>query len=314
MYKIFIDGSEGAVGLNLADRLYGRAEIELIKIAPELRKDSDERAKLSNNADVVFLCLPDKETKKAVSRVTNERTRVIDASTAHRVADGWTYGLPELSPERFQAIKNARRLANPGCYAAGFLIAVYPLVESGLVAADYPFTCFGLSGYSGAGRRVIECYESADKPARYARPRFYALGQNHKHLPEMREIAKLDSPPIFNPIICDFYEGMTVTVPLRLNLFKKKMSAAELHDFYARRYDGRGAVKVERFGAHEDFEDGTLDAMQSAFSDTMRLYVSGDADRAAVIASYDNLGKGASGNAVQCMNIMLGLDPLQGLR
>ena len=311
--KVFIDGSEGTTGLRLAERLRGRGEIELLSIDSALRKDAGERARIANSADIVFLCLPDDAARESVASITNPAARVIDASTAHRIQDDWAYGLPELSDTHRKAIANSKRIAVPGCYATGFILAAYPLVSEGIAASDYPFVCFGISGYSGGGRTVIENYQSENRPAYYTPPRQYALGLTHKHLPEMQKITGLSAPPVFAPIICDVYAGMTVTIPLPLHLLRKKMSAKDLHAFFADFYAGQKAVRVMDFGAHEAYESGMIDIEHMAGRDTLELYISGHDDQAMLIARMDNLGKGSSGAAVQCMNIMCGFDEMAGL-
>ncbi|MEA5065596.1 MAG: N-acetyl-gamma-glutamyl-phosphate reductase, partial [Eubacteriales bacterium] len=208
MAKVFIDGQAGTAGLELYERLNQHGDVELLEIDPERRKDDAARAALMNEADVVFLCLPDAAAIEAVRLVENPKTVVIDASTAHRVTEGWVYGLPELAPGQREAIAEARRIANPGCYATGFLLAVRPLIELHLADADYPFACQGLSGYSGAGKAAIAGYQAADRPVALSSPRQYGLSLKHKHLPEMRAYAGLDEPPLFTPVICDFYRGM----------------------------------------------------------------------------------------------------------
>ena len=311
--KVFIDGSEGTTGLRLADRLRGRAEIELLSIDPALRKDVSERARIANSADIVFLCLPDAAAIEAVAGITNPLTRVIDASTAHRVQGDWAYGLPELSAAHRDAVKNSKRVAVPGCYATGFVLAAYPLVNEGIATPSYPFTCFGISGYSGGGRTVIENYRDKNRPEYYTSPRQYALGLTHKHLPEMQKITGLQAPPLFSPVICDIYAGMTVTIPLQLRLLEKKMSAKDLHTFLCDYYAGQKAVRVMDFGAHESYESGMIDIEHMAGLDTLELYVSGHEDQAMLISRMDNLGKGSSGAAVQCMNFMCGFDEMAGL-
>lgn len=311
--KVFIDGAEGTTGLRLADRLKHREDVSLISIDPDLRKDTAERARLSNQADIVFLCLPDAAAVEAVKGITSESTRVIDASTAHRTLEGWAYGLPELSSKHREALKNARRVGNPGCHATGFLSIAYPLVAGGVVAPDYPFTCHSVTGYSGAGKGVIAQYNEVDRPQSYKFPRQYALGQTHKHLPEMQKIAGLDFPPVFNPIIADFYAGMVVTVPLHTRLMKQSMDAKELHAFFAEHYKGQRAVKVMEFGAESQLEGSMVDPGGMAGSDILELYICGHDSQSVVLARFDNLGKGASGAAIQCMNIMCGFDEMAGL-
>ena len=311
--KVFIDGAAGTTGLRLAERLAGRAEIELLEIDANLRKDAKARADIANSADIVFLCLPDDAAKEAVAGITNSNTRVIDASTAHRTLDSWEYGLPELSETHRDKIINSNRVANPGCYAASFILPVYPLVASGIIPADYPFTCYGLSGYSGAGRPMIEKYEDTARAEYLAWPRQYALGQTHKHLPEMKKIAGLENQPVFNPIICDIHSGMMVTVPLHLRLLNKKVSAKDIQNFLADYYKGQKAVRVMDFGAESVHEGAMLDLGAMAGSDCLQIFVGGNDEQAVLVSRLDNLGKGASGNAIQCMNIMCGLDEMTGL-
>ena len=311
--KVFIDGAEGTTGLRLADRLAPRTDIELLTIDSALRKDTAERARIANQADIVFLCLPDAAAIEAVAGITNPDTRVIDASTAHRINSDWAYGLPELSQAHRDAIAASKRVANPGCYATGFLVSAFPLVKEGVAPADYPFTCHGLSGYSGAGRALIEKYEDSARPDYYAWPRQYGLPQQHKHLPEMQKIAGLAYAPAFNPIICDLYAGMVVTVPLHLRLLNKKWSAQDVQRFFAEYYAGQRAVKVMDFGAEGAYEAGMIDTGALANSDLLQLFVCGSDEQAVLVCRMDNLGKGASGAAIQSMNLMCGLDEMTGL-
>ena len=311
--KIFIDGAEGTTGLRLADRLEGREGIQLLTIDPDLRKDEKERARVSNSADVVFLCLPDDAARTAVAGITNPTTRVIDASTAHRVLDDWAYGLPELSSAHRGAIAGSKRICVPGCHAGGFALLAYPLVASGIAPADYPFTAHSVTGYSGAGKKAIAAYADPARPADYAVPRQYALGQQHKHLPEMQKIAGLAQPPVFNPIIGDFYAGMVVTIPLHTHLLHKYSDAKSLHSFFHEFYAGQELVKVQPFGAEGYLPEGMLGADALAGRDDAQLYICGGEERVILAARLDNLGKGASGAAIQCMNIALGLPEAQGL-
>ncbi|MCL2055707.1 MAG: N-acetyl-gamma-glutamyl-phosphate reductase [Oscillospiraceae bacterium] len=311
--KVFIDGAEGTTGLRLAERLQSRKDIELMPIDTKLRKLESERTRLSNLADVVFLCLPDAPAKEAAAKITNPRTKIIDASTAHRTAHDWVYGLPELSAAHRSAVKGAAHLANPGCYATGFIALVYPLVCAGIAPADYPFTCTGISGYSGAGKPMIAKYEDTARADYYKSPRQYALGLSHKHLPEMQKLTGITNPPHFSPIICDFYAGMTVTVPLLSRLLSKPMSANNLQEYYAEYYNGQRAVKVMDFGAQDASEGAMIDANGIAGSDIMEIYVCGNDEQILPIARLDNLGKGASGAAIQNMNLVCGFDEMEGL-
>ena len=311
--KVFIDGAAGTTGLRLAERLSGRSEVELLEIDAAYRKDAGTRADMANSADIVFLCLPDDAAVEAVAGIKNSHTCVIDASTAHRTLDSWAYGLPELSAAHKQKIISSNRIANPGCYAASFILPVYPLVAGGIIPADYPFTCHGLSGYSGAGRPMIEKYTDQARAEYLAWPRQYALGQTHKHLPEMKKIAGLDAPPVFNPIICDIHSGMVVTIPLHLRLLNKKMSAKDIQSYLAEYYAGQAAVRVMDFGAESVHEASMIDLGAMAGSDCLQIFVGGNDEQAVLISRLDNLGKGASGNAIQCMNIMCGLDEMEGL-
>ncbi|MFV0401379.1 MAG: N-acetyl-gamma-glutamyl-phosphate reductase [Oscillospiraceae bacterium] len=313
MIKVFIDGAEGTTGLRLADRLGARADVELLAINPELRKDAGERAKLSNSADVVFLCLPDTAAREAVAGITNPDTVVIDASTAHRTLDSWAYGLPELSSAHRAKIVGAKRIAVPGCHASGFTALAYPLVAGGLVAPNHPFSAHSVTGYSGGGKKMIAEYEDSERDPSLYSPRQYALGQSHKHLPEMQKIAGLSMPPVFNPILADFYAGMMVTVPLHTRLLRNKLDAEKLHFFFEDHYSGQRLVRVMPFGAEQQLHGGMIDAGALMGKDYMEVYVCGHEEQVVLIARFDNLGKGASGAAVQCMNIACGLDETTGL-
>lgn len=310
--KIFIDGSEGTTGLRINERFQGRDDIELIKIDPALRKDTEERKKLINASDITFLCLPDAAAKEAVALVENEQVRIIDASTAHRTQPGWAYGFPELSPDFREAVRTGKRVAVPGCYASGFASMVYPLVKEGILPADYPVTVFAMSGYSGAGKKTIAEYEAADRAPELEAPREYALTQQHKHLKEMKAISGLKREPLFSPIICDYYSGMLVTLPLAAELLTKQLTPEAMQAFFAEYYDGEPFMKVREFGAEAE-SNGFLAANAKSGWDGMELFITGNADRLLVSARFDNLGKGASGAAIQCMNLMLGCEESRGL-
>ncbi|HWS41953.1 MAG TPA: N-acetyl-gamma-glutamyl-phosphate reductase [Pseudoflavonifractor sp.] len=307
--KIYIDGREGTTGLQLCERLGEREDLELLLIGDDKRKDLTERKKYLNAADVVFLCLPDGAAMEAVSLIENDRTRVIDASTAHRVAPGWVYGFPELFGQR-EKIRFAKRVANPGCYATGFIALVRPLVELGILPQGYPLVCHALSGYTGAGKKAIAQYEAAGREEELDSPRHYAMGLAHKHLPEMAALCGLEKYPVFSPIICDYPRGMVVTVPLHLDLLTGGQSVEELRMAYERYYKGEMLVTLRPADAPSC---GFLGANNLAGKDTLQLFVNGNGEQAVLTARLDNLGKGASGAAVQNMNLMLGLDETTGL-
>jgi N-acetyl-gamma-glutamyl-phosphate reductase len=307
--KIYIDGREGTTGLQIYERLRERDDLELLLIEDDKRKDLTERKKCLNAADIVFLCLPDSAAVEAVSLIENGRTRVVDASTAHRVAPGWVYGFPELYGQR-EKVRSAKRVANPGCYATGFIALVRPLVELGILPQDYPLVCHALSGYTGAGKKSIAQYEATDREEELDSPRHYAMGLTHKHLPEMAALCGLDKYPVFSPIICDYPRGMVVTVPLHLELLTAGQSVGELRAAYERYYKGETLVTLRPADAPFC---GFLGANNLAGKDTLQLFVNGNGEQAVLTARLDNLGKGASGAAVQNMNLMLGLDETTGL-
>lgn len=310
--KIFIDGSEGTTGLRINERFQKRDDIELLTIAPELRKDTAERKRLINLSDITILCLPDAAAREAVSLVENEHVRIIDASTAHRTEAGWAYGFPELSPKFREAIEKGSRVAVPGCYASGVISLVYPLVKEGILPADYPVTTFGISGYSGGGKKMIAEYEAEERSPELDAPREYALSQQHKHLKEMKAIPGLVREPQFSPIVCDYYSGMLVSLPLCSELLHKKMTPEQLCDFFRDYYRGQRFIKVNPFGAEADSR-GFLSANVCSGWDGMEIFVTGCEERLLVSSRFDNLGKGASGAAIQCLNIMLGCEEDKGL-
>lgn len=313
-YKVFVDGQEGTTGLQINDRLSGRTDIEILKIDPEKRKDPGVRSRLLNEADIAFLCLPDAASRESVSLVTNDKTRIIDASTAFRTAPGWTYGLPELSRSQREAIRKASRVANPGCHATGFNLAVHPLVKEGILSKDYPLSAYSITGYSGGGKKLIGQYET-DGPRKPSlkSPRFYSLGLSHKHLPEMQKVNGLSSPPVFTPIVGDFYQGMIVAVPLVRRMLDKKMTAGEVREFMAGYYGAERFVRVMPFAAGEYLDNGYFDATGCNHTNNAEIFVFGDSEQILILTRFDNLGKGASGAAVQNMNIMLGIDEGTGL-
>ncbi len=313
-YKVFVDGQEGTTGLKIHERLERRNDIEMLQIDPEKRKDPSERSTLLNEADVAFLCLPDAAARESVSLVNNPHTRIIDASTAHRTAEGWTYGFPELSPAHREALKTSKRVSVPGCHATGFLLSVYPLVKEGILSPDYPVTSHSISGYSGAGKKMIEVYESAGRDDKELKsPRFYALGLAHKHLPEMKKVGGLNHYPLFTPIIGDYYQGMSVAVPLYSRLLKKHLTAKELQSFFAEYYKGQQFVSVPETGPDNYPGNGYLSATALNGTNNIELFVTGHDEQMLLVSRLDNLGKGASGAAVQCMNIMLGMEEERGL-
>lgn len=310
--KIFIDGSEGTTGLRIYERFEGRDDIELLRISSELRKDTAERKRLINESDITFLCLPDAAARESVSLVENENVRIIDTSTAHRTESGWAYGFPELSANHRDSIKNGKRIAVPGCHATGFISVVYPLIAGGILPADYPVTAFSLTGYSGGGKKMIAEYEEEGRNKDIDAPREYALTQQHKHLKEMKAITGLAKEPLFSPIVADYYSGMVVSVPLYTEYFKKCKNPKELTEYFAEYYKGEKFIKVVENG-NEDLYGGMLAGNSLSGWDGLKVYITGNEERVVVSAQFDNLGKGASGAAVQCLNILMGCEENKGL-
>lgn len=309
MVKIYIDGQEGTTGLKILERFENRSDIELIKISEEKRKDAAERARLINSSDFTFLCLPDAAAREAVSLVTNPTVRVIDASTAHRTLPDWDYGFPELSAKHRENIVKSKRVAVPGCYAAGFASVVYPLVHSGLIPADYPVFAYGVSGYSGAGKKAIAIYESDEKTDGMYSPRLYSLGTQHKHIPEMQKISGLEYPPMFSPVIDDYYSGMVVSVPVQTRLLPQRRTRADFLEALCAHYAGSRFITV----SGEAPDDGFISSNKLAGTNKMEIFVLGNDEQVMLCSRLDNLGKGASGAAVQCLNIMMGIDETEGL-
>ena len=303
MTKVFIDGSAGTTGLRIWQRLAGRKDLTLVTLPEELRKDLNARKDALNGADVAFLCLPDAAAVEAVSLIESDHVAVIDTSTAHRVSPDWDYGFPELSPEHRAAIVNSKRVANPGCHASGFIAGVYPLVKSGVISPDFPLTAYSLTGYSGGGKKMIAEYEDENREPRHESDRIYATSLTHKHLPEMRKLCGLTKKPVFSPIVGDFYAGMATSV--LLPGIDAKAAWEALSDHYA----GQKLVSVAPLGGDEP----VIYANTYAGKDTMRIQVSGQQDQCMVTAIFDNLGKGASGAAIQNMNLLLGLEETTGL-
>ena len=311
--KIFIDGSEGTTGLRIHERFSARDDVELLPITSEKRKDADERRRLINQADIVFLCLPDAAAKESVSLVENDKVKVIDTSTAHRTQEGWAYGFPELSGEHRRKIAEGKRTAVPGCHATGFISLVYPLVSSGILPADYPLSAFSLTGYSGGGKKMIAEYEAEERAGMLDAPREYALSQQHKHLKEMKEITGLSRQPLFSPIVADYYSGMVVSLPLYSEFLKGKNTPEKLQQFFADFYGGQKLIRVMPVGAEEELHGKMLAGNGCAGWDGLKIYITGNEERVVLSAQFDNLGKGASGAAIQCLNIMLGCEEDKGL-
>ena len=311
--KVFIDGKERTTGLKIFERFAKRSDLEIIEIDEEKRKDSSERAKCINASDFTFLCLPDAASIEAVSLCTNPNTRIIDASTAHRVNPAWAYGFPELDKSFREKIEKSNRVANPGCYASGFNAIAYPLVKSGIMPKDYPVCANAVSGYSGAGKKAIALYEAEGRNFELDSPRLYALTQGHKHLPEMKIIPGLEYEPIFNPYVCDYFQGMTVTIGLFTRLLAKKVTAKDVWEMFASHYDGCNFVKVAGFMGEGTLAEPFIPANTLANTNMMEVFVYGNDDRICVTTRLDNLGKGASGAAVQSLNIMMGIDETTGL-
>lgn len=302
MIKVFIDGGAGTTGLRIVERMQAREDVTLITLDEEHRKDPASRKEAIHAADAVFLCLPDDAAKEAAQLAEGAKAVVIDASTAHRTAEGWAYGFPELSAAHRAAIAGSKRIANPGCYASGFVSLVYPLIAHGIAAKDYPFVCHAVSGYTGAGKKGIAQYEAEERDRALDSPRLYALGLHHKHLPEMQKVCALSHPPVFTPYICDFPCGMTVHVPLYRSLLQKKLTVGEMEELFREHYAGCRFVKVAKE------ESGFLAANTLEGTNLLEVFVNGNDEQLLLSARLDNLGKGASGAAVQNMNIALGLD------
>ena len=307
--KVYIDGHSGTTGLQIYDRIGQREDLELLRIPEELRHDPDERKKYLNSADIVFLCLPDEGAREAVSFIDNPNVRVIDASTAHRTNPDWTYGYPELSKAQREAIRTSKRVANPGCHATGFISTTAPLVAMGVLPKDYPMSCYSLTGYSGGGKKMIAEYEAEGRSELLDAPGIYGLNLQHKHLPEMQTVTGLAYPPVFMPVVDDYYKGMATTIMLQNRLLPGQPSAEEICAKLADYYRDEHFVSVVPFGEN----DSKLYANKLAGTNRLEIVVCGHEEQTTVTAVFDNLGKGASGAAVQNMNIMLGLPEETGL-
>jgi N-acetyl-gamma-glutamyl-phosphate reductase len=311
-YTVFVDGQEGTTGLRIHEYLANRSDIEVLRIAPERRKDADERARLLNAADVAFLCLPDAAAKEAVSLVNNPGTCIIDASTAHRTSPDWVFGLPELAPDQRERLRKTKRIANPGCHSTAFILLLRPLVDAGLVPADLPVTATSITGYSGGGKKMIEQYEAGGDP-KLDSPRPYGLTLSHKHVPEMAAHTGLRTPPIFMPIVGSFYKGLSVSVPLPLSQLKAGTTPESLQKALADRYAGERFVSVKPVRDPAAVEAGFFDVQACNDSNRVEIFVFANQTQAILMCRLDNLGKGASGAAVQCMNLHLGVDEALGL-
>jgi N-acetyl-gamma-glutamyl-phosphate reductase len=314
--KVFVDGQEGTTGLRIHDYLAHRADVQVLRIAPELRKSAEERARLLNDADVAFLCLPDAASREAAAMVTNPDTCLIDASSAHRTAPGWVFGLPELASGQRDALRGAKRIANPGCHASAFILLLRPLVDAGLVPADAVVSATSITGYSGGGKSMIQEYEGAGAvpaalTAPLTAPRPYSLGLQHKHLPEMMAHTGLTQAPIFMPVVGPFYKGLAVTVPL--DLAALGCSADILHALLHAHYVGEPFIRVMPLRDPATLEAGFFDVQACNDTNRVDIFVFGNDSQALLVARLDNLGKGASGAAVQSMNVHLGVEEALGL-
>ena len=311
-HRVYVDGQEGTTGLRIHEYLAGRPDVELLRIDPDKRKDSQERARLLNAADVAFLCLPDAAAREAVALVDNPRTCLIDASTAHRIEPGWAFGLPELAADQRERLRKGKRIANPGCHASAFILLLRPLVDAGLMPATAGVTATSLTGYSGGGKKMIEEYQAGGNE-RLKSPRPYALGLAHKHIPEMMAHTGLATKPVFMPIVADFYKGLAVSVPLHLPALGAGVTAEALQAALARRYENERFIQVMPLNPMDALDGGCFDVQACNDSNRVDLFVFSNGDQALLMARLDNLGKGASGAAVQSMNVHLGLDEGLGL-
>ena len=308
MKKIFVDGSAGTTGLRIFERLGKRDDVELITISDEHRKDLSYRKEAIEKADAAFLCLPDDAAREIVSQVNTNSVKILDTSTAHRTMPDWAYGFPELDKEFSEKIATSQKIAVPGCHASGFIAIVYPLIASGLMPKDYPITCHSITGYSGGGKKMIADYEDENRDIELSSPRQYGLTQNHKHLKEMQEICGLSMKPLFSPIVADFYSGMVVTIPLFPHLLKGKPTLSQIHEMFAEHYKNKKIVNVMNVA-----KDGMLGSNNLSGKDRLEIEITGNDDRIIIASRFDNLGKGSSGAAIQCMNIALGFEETKGL-
>ncbi len=310
---VFVDGQHGTTGLQIRERLADRNDIEIIEISEEKRKDPTTRAELLNSVDIAFLCLPDDAARESVSLVKNPGVCIIDGSTAHRVTDGWIYGLPELKEGQRELIKESKRISVPGCHATGFILMLHPLVSQGIVSPDYPVTVHAVAGYSGGGKSMIADYETEGPPDYIRNPRPYSLKLDHKHLPEMTKYPGLTEPPVFNPTVVNVYKGEIISIPLVVSHLEKKFSVADIQNMLAEYYSGEQFIKVIPYPADDYLVNGFLTFTDCNDTNNVEIFVFGNEDRVLLSARYDNLGKGASGAAVQNMNIVLGVPEETGL-
>lgn len=312
MFTVFIDGQEGTTGLKIKDRLKSRKDLTLLEIPNEQRKDLTVKSRFLNDADLVILCLPDAAARESVQLITNPLTKVIDASTAFRTSPDWAYGMPELKKEQRNLLSEATRISNPGCHATGFILTLYPLIQSGIVPPDYPLSCHSLTGYSGGGKKLINLYQNPQGKD-LSGPRHYALTLNHKHIPEMQKHTGLSNPPLFLPVVGNFYAGMIVSIPLFTHLLKKSVTARDLHEIYSSYYESEPFIRVMSADPEESLDEGFLSPVSCNGTNMLQLFAFGKESQMVVMSRFDNLGKGASGAAVQNMNIAMGVDETEGL-
>lgn len=308
MKKIFVDGSAGTTGLRIFERLGKRDDVELITISDDHRKDLSYRKEAIEKADAAFLCLPDDAAREIVAQVNKDTVKILDTSTAHRTLPEWAYGFPELSKDFAEKIATSKRIAVPGCHASGFIALVYPLIASGMMPKDYPVTCHSITGYSGGGKKMIAEYADENRDIEFSSPRQYGLSQNHKHLKEMQEICSLSMKPVFSPIVADFYSGMVVTIPLFPHLLNGKPTLSQIHEMFYEHYKNQKIVNVMPIA-----KDGMLGSNNLSGKDRLEIEITGNDDRIIIASRFDNLGKGSSGAAIQCMNIALGFEETKGL-
>ncbi len=306
--KVFIDGSVGTTGLRIHERLSARRDVELITLDEEHRKDLNSRKEALLSADAAFLCLPDAASKEIVAEIGDAPVKILDTSTAHRTNPAWAYGFPELSQYHLEKLLSSNRIAVPGCHASGFCSIVKPLVDAGIIPKDYPIAATSITGYSGGGKKMIAEYEDPDRAAEFGAPRQYGLTQMHKHLPEMKTVCGLDFEPCFSPIVADFYSGMCVTVPLFANLLAKTVTPKDIHEIFAAHYADKKLISVAPLG-----KEGMLNSNELTGKDSMEITVCGNDQRILIASTFDNLGKGASGAALQCFNLICGADEAEGL-